>query len=261
VHFIVYYPNANAEDIVKLFPFSPSNAIAFSASYILDTDSYDLSLSTIFYFSPQNCRKAQMIRVNSFSKNELRWYSNGFFPNKFKNFHGCSLNFGIKQDGTSTKYSIGRHGNVQSSGYNVDLVKTLADEFNFKPLFSPMSVKRKADLNLQSYPFTSKETTKLSMATPMTSYDVILMMPVAQSKTIDGKVFKVFDVISWLVLLASFIIGTIVVYVVRRGAQPLHVVFFGDDVKNFGVGKKLIWKGPVSRLILTMFILYNLIMK
>jgi hypothetical protein len=86
----IYYPGLS-RDVQR----TPDNLAYKNVNYIENTNKTHLTLFTFEYFTEKHCGKPQKKMVNFFSKTTQKWLKNeNFFPDKFKNFHGCIRNYG-----------------------------------------------------------------------------------------------------------------------------------------------------------------------
>jgi hypothetical protein len=86
---IVYYPSyANVETVLGRLAFKNVN-------YIGNNNKTHLALFTFEYFIENSCSLIQRKIINFFSKITQKWQKNdSFFPDEYKNFHGCAVNYG-----------------------------------------------------------------------------------------------------------------------------------------------------------------------
>jgi hypothetical protein len=89
-YYIIYYPKMIRKQIwvVKNMKYKNFN-------YLRNHNKTHLSLFTFTYFNKNKCNQTLIETINFFNKTEKMWTNNeDFFPNKFKNFNNCPLNFG-----------------------------------------------------------------------------------------------------------------------------------------------------------------------
>lgn len=75
------------ENEISLLRDSP---VAQFQYYLLD-ESSSIRLMTFVYYTPEKCKKIQLIQINKFDKKLRLWESDKFAIAKFDNFHDCRL--------------------------------------------------------------------------------------------------------------------------------------------------------------------------
>jgi hypothetical protein len=89
---IIYYPEMIRNGIKTTAGSKYKNI-----NYIYDLNRTHLCILTFEYFHENDCDKERIKTTNNFIKATRKWNKNDdFFPDKFKNFQGCELNFGIR---------------------------------------------------------------------------------------------------------------------------------------------------------------------
>jgi hypothetical protein len=97
---IIYYPGMKQDD--KIFT---KESMYENINYIQSLNKTHLSLFTLDHFLGKKCDMVRAKTINIFVKSTGKWKkSDGFFPDKFKDFHGCEFNFGKQKnfDGSYT---------------------------------------------------------------------------------------------------------------------------------------------------------------
>lgn len=88
---IVQIFDAKAEDLAMI---QADGFAVDTVSFLSDETEQSIDLITTFMFSPNACRTNKLLKINRFSRSKMRWENSNFFPEKYKNFHGCNLVLG-----------------------------------------------------------------------------------------------------------------------------------------------------------------------
>lgn len=82
----VHWINAGRKEIQK-----HSQVIFMDLSYFILDEGEFIKLLTFRRYPSLNCTRGDLIEINKFSKQTLRWKSNKFKEQRFSDFHGCNL--------------------------------------------------------------------------------------------------------------------------------------------------------------------------
>jgi hypothetical protein len=89
-YYVIYYPGLLQRQIRMV-----KNMKYKNFSYLSNHNKSHLSLFTFTYFNKDKCNQTLFKTINVLNKTGKKWENDeDFFPNKFKNFNNCSLNFG-----------------------------------------------------------------------------------------------------------------------------------------------------------------------
>lgn len=87
---LAYIPNATAKDIEE----SVKDGWSIdSVAFLLNETEKSIDLATSFMFTKEKCRQNQLVTINRFKRNVMKWETDNFFPEKYENLHSCSLSF------------------------------------------------------------------------------------------------------------------------------------------------------------------------
>jgi hypothetical protein len=92
---IVYIPNSTMNDIRIV---SYKNHTIDKTIFLLNENESSVELATSFMVTREACWKSQFKIINRFSRQQKRWENSDFFVEKYKNFHGCPLEFKYSTD-------------------------------------------------------------------------------------------------------------------------------------------------------------------
>jgi hypothetical protein len=95
---LLYVPKGNF-DIIEIL--TQKNIVKENHNFISVVNDTTVDLVTGFRFLPGVCSSAVYKTINRFSTDAMTWHNKTFFPDKYRNFHGCPLRVGQPAD-TST---------------------------------------------------------------------------------------------------------------------------------------------------------------
>lgn len=250
IYFLIYFPFATAEKILASLTLENSKIFSYFAYFIIDGGDGLITLNTILYYTPEACQKPQLIEVNRFFEADLEWYNYHYYPNKFDNFHGCRIVFALDYD----------------PGYISGLIETLASHFNFDPVFKQAGAIEEnqvpVDVSLSPRRIVEKTDDEFVTAT-FTSYEENYLIPPGELYTSVEKLILPFDLYTWLLLAALFLISAVMVIVVKRSEiRQIEDASMGNFfVKMLGLPHFTLPNKNLTRFLMSMFIVYSAIMR
>jgi hypothetical protein len=88
-----------------------------------------LSFFTFEHFGGKKCDETKTKTINYFMKSTQKWESNDFFPDKFKDFHGCELYFGKERNDIS---NFAPSNDEKFGGRNYEINEAITKKLNIK---------------------------------------------------------------------------------------------------------------------------------
>jgi hypothetical protein len=101
---------------------------------ILIQDSENFSIFTFMPFN-DSCNSTKPIEINQFNSTSMKWKSNNFFPEKFKNLHGCDIKIGSYKTEPGFMPQNNSDGTTTYTGIDVEIVYIFASLLHFTPKF------------------------------------------------------------------------------------------------------------------------------
>lgn len=86
---LVYIPGVTKSDLLENID---DGFLIDNVGFLVHEADGSIGLVTSFMFSKKKCRTNQLITINRFSNATLEWENTTFYPEKYNNLHGCSLN-------------------------------------------------------------------------------------------------------------------------------------------------------------------------
>lgn len=85
---LVYIKNATKDDVMSSIHdgFSIDNV-----AFLLNETENLIELATSYMFTANKCRENQVVTINRFQRNTMKWETDIFFPEKYRDMHSCEL--------------------------------------------------------------------------------------------------------------------------------------------------------------------------
>lgn len=131
-YFVIIYANENLQEIERIFS-KLWKIYIYNVNVLVKnpTSSNLISMLTYMPFFDQSCNNTNIVQINEFDTNSMKWSKNVFFPAKFKNLNGCLIRVIAFENVPFFIINNTRTGQEKYTGTNVDLVNLLGNELNF----------------------------------------------------------------------------------------------------------------------------------
>ncbi|KAG5674081.1 hypothetical protein PVAND_004068 [Polypedilum vanderplanki] len=249
-----------------------------------------LLVETFFPFSSQtNCSNTQPVIINEYKLTSFTYDIKEFFPNKMNNLKKCTVR--VATSNTSVPYIYMKkmfNGEKRLYGRDYDLIETLAQTLNFRINFTYIGregymftnntaggtflflLNNKADLTVADYWLKSYRLKYFDASTPYINEKLVFVIPLGSQLSSLEKLLYPLTFSTWMTLIACFIIGSIVIFVIKLQSKTIQNFVFGTRVKYIYLN---LWIGLVgtlqhrlpsrnfSRFILTLFLIFCLIIR
>jgi Ligated ion channel L-glutamate- and glycine-binding site len=229
------------------------------------------------------------VKINTFDGIALKWSTNDFFPKKFKNLNTCVIKAGSYENAPGTIVIKTKNESEISHGYEVELIRLLADSLNFTVEFklfpistgSVLANKTATGLIKRAYEgqvdfifaLLSLQTARKEHLTETRSLyndKIILVIPSAILIDPIKKLFIAFELFTWIGILLVIFIACVVITVLNFLPGKYHNFIVGKNIRSEylklwdillgGSQKKLPFRN-FSRFLLMMFLLFCLVMR
>lgn len=274
--------NLNFDKILKTF----WNHSKLNVNFLVKNQE-NISIFTFFPFD-KNCGEELILKlISSYSQN---WTLKNFYPNKIKNLKKCEIKIGMSPADPFNMIEIDNRTNSKTvNGLEVDIIKNLSDELNFHPSFHGpyfdigTIFSNGSSIGLMSLPHEKKvdviigglslqlERLKYLSRTAFYMTDaLILTMPPTSTISSFQKLYMPFDVITWSLIIAIYIMGVIIVTLTRRMSGTVYEFIVGQNVNHpilnmliaiVGGSQIKLPQKVFSRFILVKFLLFCLVMR
>lgn len=288
---LFYCKNASFDDILKLrdnninrrlsrkgMPSYEDMYDVLNFEYFLIDEDDCVRLLTFVWYTPQRCSYPQLIEVNRFDKKTRKWQNVNFVINKFENFHGCKLMFGVSKDAARVTES------VKYTEMHESMISGLARHLNFSVEFNPLI------FNQTGYPSYANSNSSVDMLLSLrcfSSIDMIRLGPSVISKPYVfkptkfaippgenysqyEKLLKPFDWIVWCLIFLVFATAFVSAYLLASSRRETRNLYFGETSASpslnivmifFGLSQLSLPLRNFPRFLIMIFILYCLIIR
>lgn len=242
-------------------------------SFLIEEEG-QIMLKSVTLFTPQKCRSPQPIDVNKFSRKPMQWTEKTFFMTTIRDFHGCTLLFGVTQSPTMVAQVKLPNGRQFVTGTAVIIVKFLAPHLNYKIAlaYRDNGDSRVADYELGSFMYIDEAAFYgWDITEPLETQAVVVAVPHGEPYTSIEKFFLPFDLTTWLLFLLVFTVAFSVVAIAKISrSSTLQNFVFGENVTTpglnifatfMGIGQQIIPRRNVARILLMNLVLFSLIMR
>lgn len=246
--------------------------------YFVVEEQDSIKLMTFAWFTLQQCNLPQLTTVNVFDKRYKKWNSGVMEIEKFKNFEGCPLIFGIPSQGKPSRCDV-RRGSVKCDGYNVQIIRDMSKTLNFLIKFVPYNQRTRSylfddspvELLVQQVKTSAiLPRSKIVSTLPYVFQDYRIAVPPGEDYTGYEKLLLPFDEFTWIMIAATFLASSLTIVVLNFTSQKFRNLVFGKNVKTptlnvaaifFGIAQLKLPSRNFPRFLVMVFILYTLIIR
>lgn len=257
---LVYVPNITAREIEDV----PEESFYDSVSFLVNETEKSIVLATPYMFTQRMCRSNQLVTINRFNSS-MRWENTTFYPEKYRNFHGCRLKVL-----TNLRFK-GRFG---VKGLKREIVLVIIDEFartsNFTIQYVQFVSKQNElfgnDLTAMSMEITGEQL----VGHPFMSHTVVFFIPPGEPYTDLEKMFLPFQYEFWVAIAIALAIGFAVIQVINFTSTKVQNFVFGTGnrtpsmnlVSIFLTGSQCNMPGRnFARFLLMLFVFWSLVVR
>lgn len=253
-----------------------------------ESENHSVLMKSFEPFRPGKCDDTTPIVVDEFKNGNFK-FGNDLLPNKLKDLHNCEVRVSISNDTQPFVIAILQpNGSYALSGRDISLVTSLAESLNFRInytfigpigfLFENGTAKGplkalldgQADISLNNWFLKISRLKFLASTTSYLSDLMVFVIPPGQELSCTEKMIFPFSAYLWLSIILGFVIGWLVIFVIKRQSKDVQIFVFGADGNGpymnmcngfLGGGWKVLPKGSFGRFLLMMFLMYSLIIR
>lgn len=188
--------------------------------FLVDMNEKSIDLATSFMYAPGSCRKNYFVKVNRFKRSTMRWENSIFYPEKYRNLHGCNLTI-------AKSFFLDK-------GPSLNAIETFGKILNFKlriknfidieDSFSSTEVDLIADTII------NPDTSRVVIGQPYEIMHYMFFVPPGVPYTPFEKMLLPFEFDVWLAILATLLLALCVILITQ---------LFSTSVKNFVFGRNI----------------------
>lgn len=246
---LVYVPNLKVRDIEE----SVQDGFEIDkVNFLMHETKKSIELVSSFMFSAEKCRKNQLVTINKFFIDSRGWESYQFFPSKYHNLHGCTLNIGVMK-----AMPLARKINT-----------ALSEVYNFSINYQPLS--KNDDLIELTVPITDRVIQTSSTSVTLRTKGVVFAVAPGEPYTTFERMFIMFDIETWIAIIITMSTGLIVIAIINRMSRKVQDFVYGQNIRTptlnlFNIflngGQMREPNQNFSRFLFMMFIIWCLIIR
>lgn len=193
-----------------------------NAAFLLDETEKSISLVASFMFTNETCWENQLVTINRFKKQTMRWESDTFFPNKYRNFHSCTLH---KKTGS----------NDLGKGFIDEIITELSVILNF-------NIKTSFLDSMAEFEVLQKPTDLIKIISGLenleflqvvvTSEQGIYIIPYGEPLTHLQKFLLPFDSATWMFIVGTLSTILIGIQILGFASARIKTLFFGRSFES-----------------------------
>lgn len=260
-----------------------------NVNIIFENESGEIWVETFMPFTESNCNDISPVIVNKFYDGHFENQLDHLFVAKIKKLHNCSIRVAISES-VSPAVIIAQFPNQSFyySGRDITLIEALSASLNFFINYTfvgqegylydngssegPLRALKNGDSDLAISDCWLKPN-RMKYFDSTTSYisqQLIFVIPPGREWSSLEKLIYPFAVSSWILLLCCFLIGFLVIIVIKTKSKAVQNFVFGTNVKNpylnmligvIGSTQHTLPRRNFARFLLMMFLIYSLVVR
>lgn len=259
---------------------------------ILFKETNFITLMTFIPIGNKSCSNTTPIIINQFNTDTRNWQLKELFPKKFTNLMECPVKVSTFETIPSVMVQQSfPNGSVQLKGSGIEIFYEIAKILNFnidmhfinKPgSFGDVfengtgtgAIKKLLDneveIILGNYFLTALRAKFMSNTDSYYTNPWLFVIPPGSPLSPFEKLFHPFDIVVWICLVSTFIIGVIIISIVSCQSYFIKDLVFGRQIRNpylnlviafVGGSQHILPKRNFSRTLLMFFLIFCLIMR
>jgi Ligated ion channel L-glutamate- and glycine-binding site len=280
-YYLVILINGRIAEIHEMFKHLWKFQI-FNVNVMFQDENGDVLVQTFMPFNAQSCSDTKPILINKFTDGKFINGIDNFFPQKMKNLKNCSVKVSTSNFAAlETKLSDG-------NGQDINLINALSQNMNFTinytfighfgyllengtaegPLKSLMD--KTADVSVSEWWLKPNRMKYFDYTTSYISDQIIFIVKPGQDLSAIERLVYPFQPLLWTSICVCFLVGIIVIFVIKLKSKKIQDFVFGTDVTNpylkifeafIGVSQNKLPRRNFARFLLMIFLIYSLIIR
>lgn len=193
----------------------------------------------------------------------MKWTHSDFYPNKYRNLHGCPLVVAVNSFGRYIYVrnviqclSTVRNFTISRKKYKYNKDNNVPFHFDFVELFISILL---GQVNAASVP-----------SVPLIFTTAYFMIPPGEPYSQLEKMFMMFDYEVWIAIFVTFMVALVSIQIVNRMAQSARSLVYGSNITSptlnlmatFLVGgQNQMPRSSFARFLLMLFMIFSLIIR
>lgn len=219
---LVYIHNASIGDLTLSTQTKGKKGFDIDkTAFLFDGTEESFNLATFLMFTEKKCRENQILVINRFKKNTLTWESSNFYPNKYKDFHGCPLTYMTRPSNQIVLYDRMMNELRQVMHFKLKEVYATSYDGSFEKMR-----KRQCDF----YNFVTALEDQSVLHIIVTAENAAFIIPCGEPLTQLEKLLSPFDTLTWFLILATLVLSFIGIQAVSFSSRSLKHLCFGKRI-------------------------------
>lgn len=261
----------------------------YNVIVIYQNDNFNVQLKTFMPFNSMKCNDTEPILHNEFHHGRFVNGVENVYPNKMRNLHRCKVRVAVCNETQPYVFvkPLANHTN-SFKGRDISVISALSTRLNFNIVYTFIGLEgtfysnesstgpwkslqdEESDISMCDWWLTGSRLRVFDASTSYDSASVILLVPPGRSLSAYQKLIFPFSNFFWLTIAACFLIGILVIFIVKQKARNIQNFVFGtstgDPYMNFysgffGGAQKILPRRNFARFLLMVFLLYSLIVR
>lgn len=261
----------------------------YNVNIVYENEHGKVNVKTFMPFNSNNCNDTTPVLINEYVNGEFVNDIEKFYPDKMGNLHNCQIRIATSK--VTEPYIIVDHlsdGNQSLRGRDIFLVAALSQSLNFKMNFTYIGHEGylyenrstsgvfkelnegRADLGVCDLWLKAIRLKYFDSTSSYISEKITFIIP-------PGREFQSFEILilpfsipTWIVVLASYFIGVLVIFIVKKSPQNVQRFVFGINVRHpylnmfaatFGGAQYILPRNNFGRFLLMLFLMYSLVIR
>lgn len=249
-----------------------------------NSDRTRIEIATYFPFRLSNgCSNTSPVTVNEYVNGTFLRGLQNIFVNKMKNLKQCQVKIATSLSQPPHIFSKqSNDGEIKFYGRDYDLIRTMASSLNFKVNFTIFSDDgcvgalqglnrtNNADIVIVDCWLKQKRLQFFEASTTYFLEKIVVIFPLTPELSSFEKLFRPLSATAWCILSSCIIIGTAVIFIVKKLPREIQNFVFGRNIKHqylniftglLAVPFLKLPKRNFSRYILMNFLLFTFVMR
>ena len=262
----------------------------YNVNILMDMKNGIINLMTFITFNEVSCGNTTPILINQFNKSTGNWNCKDFFPKKHKNFFHCPIRVVFFESVPSVVVKYTTNQSYELSGFEVEMIQKMSEIFNFSTDFHltslgnygevfkngssngamKMVMDSEVDMMTGGMYLTEIRSKYMSSSEFYETDPLVIIIPRGQPFTPLEKLFRPFNTVLWICLIATFIIGVCVISIINCQSIEIRNLVIGRQIRNpfmnftialVGGSQHVLPKRNFSRVLLMFFLLFCLVIR
>lgn len=255
----------------------------------------DVDAVSVMTFMPftrdTRCGNTKAVLVDQFVNGSFQGSLDSLFPSKFRNLQNCPIKVVTFEENLAVFRDETLNGTYELRGYDMDLLNVLSSSLNFKKEMKFLTIrlpwgyvlpngtvtgalaelqKETQQIAIGDYYLKPNRLNVLESSVTYYSFPLVFVIPSAANSSAFRKLLQPFRRIVWVLLLATFLCGLLVIFLINIRLKRLRSFVYGTGVKHpvtnmliviFGSSQPKLPRRNFSRFLLMMFSIFCLVQR